>query len=106
MILKTIAGMSTALIDRLRQVAKIEGVSFLILLFIAMPLKYLAGKPLPVRVFGSIHGALFIWFCWALYRAKFKGGLPMRLAVMTFIASLLPFGPFVIDRKLKAETSQ
>lgn len=94
--------MSTQLIDRLRQVAKIEAISFLVLLFIAMPLKYLAGKPLTVRIVGSIHGMLFIWFCWALARAKFRGGLSMRLAAMTFIASLLPFGPFVIDRRLRA----
>lgn len=94
--------MSTLLIDRLRRTAKIEAVSFLVLLFIAMPLKYLAGKPLAVRVVGSIHGILFILFCWALARARFKAGLPMRLAVMTFIASLLPFGPFVIDHKLQA----
>ena len=53
---------------QLRLVALLEGASFLVLLFVAMPLKYLAGMPLAVRIAGSIHGALFIAFVVALYR--------------------------------------
>lgn len=47
---------------RLRIIAFLEGLSFLVLLFIAMPLKYLADMPLAVRIAGSVHGGLFLVF--------------------------------------------
>jgi len=93
--------MSHPSIARLRRVGKIEGISFLVLVFIAMPLKYFAGQPLAVKVVGWIHGVLFVWFCWALAVAFFRGGLSFGLATLALIASLLPFGPFVIDRRLQ-----
>ncbi len=93
--------MSHPSIDRLRRVGKIEGLSFLVLVFVAMPLKYFAGQPLAVKIFGWIHGVLFVWFCWVLAVAFFRGGLSFGLATLAFIASLLPFGPFVIDRRLE-----
>jgi integral membrane protein len=93
--------MSHPSIDRLRRVGKIEGISFLVLVFIAMPLKYSAGQPLGVKIVGWLHGVLFVWFCWVLAVAFFRGGLSFGLATLAFIASLLPFGPFVIDHKLQ-----
>ena len=93
--------MTLSPIDRLRRVGKIEGISFLILLFVAMPLKHLAGQPLAVTIVGWIHGVLVVWFCWALAVAKFRGGLSFKLALLALVASLLPFGPFVIDHKLQ-----
>jgi integral membrane protein len=84
-------------------VALLEGSSFLILLFVAMPLKYLAGMPLAVRVVGSIHGALFIAFLITLYRAASARGWPHRRSVTAFIASILPFGTFVFDVSLRRE---
>lgn len=93
--------MSPTSIDRLRRVGKIEGTSFLVLVFIAMPLKYFADQPLAVTIVGWIHGVLFVWFCWVLAVAFFRGGLSFGLATLAFIASLLPFGPFVIDHKLQ-----
>ena len=53
--------LSTAL-GRLRLMALLEGLSLLVLLFIAMPIKYIGDNPVPVRVVGMIHGALFILF--------------------------------------------
>jgi integral membrane protein len=88
---------------QLRLVALLEGSSFLILLFVAMPLKYLAGMPLAVRVVGSIHGALFIAFVVVLYRAARAGRWPRRRSVAAFVASILPFGTFVFDRSLRRE---
>lgn len=85
----------------LRNAGKIEAVSFLILLGIAMPLKYAAGLPEAVKIAGWIHGLLFILFCLALANAKLKARLPFGLTVLVFVAALLPFGPFVIDKKLK-----
>ncbi len=95
--------MSSSPIERLRRVGIIEGISYLVLVFIAMPLKYFADLPLAVKIFGWIHGVLFIWFCWVLAVAFFRGGLSFGMATVAFIASLLPFGPFVIDRRLQTE---
>src|SRR5215831_14282489 len=87
-------------IQRLRWIAKIEAVSFLILLGIAMPLKYLAGIPLAVKLVGWAHGVLFILFVLALSRAKREARFETRFAALVFVAALLPFGPFVIDGRL------
>ena len=88
---------------QLRVVAFLEGSSFLILLFIAMPLKYLAGLPLAVRVAGSLHGALFLLFLAALYRAGSDRDWPLRRWLVAFVSSILPFGTFVFDRSLRRE---
>ena len=88
---------------QLRLVALLEGSSFLILLFGAMPLKYLAGMPLAVRIVGSIHGALFIAFVVALYRAASARDWPWRRSAAAFVASILPFGTFVFDGSLRRE---
>ena len=61
---------------QLRLVALLEGTSFLVLLFVAMPLKYLAGLPLAVRIVGSLHGLLFLMFLAALLRAGSQRGWP------------------------------
>jgi len=93
---------SVEAIDQLRRVGKLEAVSFLVLLGVAMPLKYLAGLPLAVKVVGWAHGALFIGFVIVLWRAKVRAPLSLAQALAVFVASLLPFGPFVIDRRLDA----
>ncbi len=90
-------------IGRLRLVGILEGVSFLVLLGIAMPLKYLCGQPLAVRIVGLIHGLLFLWFCGVLLNAKDAAGWDLKKAGRVFVAALLPFGPFVIDRGLRRE---
>lgn len=85
-----------------RKIALTEAVSFLVLLGIAMPLKYFAGLPLAVKVVGWIHGVLFVLFCLALLRVLIVARWPLGRAVILFIAALLPFGPFVADRRLRA----
>jgi integral membrane protein len=84
----------------LRRVAFAEGTSFLVLLGIAMPLKHLAGQPLWVTIFGSIHGALFLWVCVALAATRRIGRSIGRMAAVV-MAALLPFGTFVIDAWLR-----
>jgi integral membrane protein len=85
----------------LRRLALIEGVSFLLLLGIAMPLKYLAGMPLAVKVVGWAHGILFVAFCFALLQTMLAMGWSFTRSAAVFVASLLPFGPFVLDRHMK-----
>ena len=90
-------------IGRLRAVAIVEGVSFLVLLGIAMPLKYVWGYPLAVKLVGWAHGVLFILFCFALAQAMRHARWPLTRATGLLVAALLPFGPFVVDRGLRAE---
>ena len=91
---------------QLRLVALLEGTSFLALLFIAMPLKYLAGLPLAVRIVGSVHGVLFLMFMAALYRAGSERGWPPRRWLIAFVSSVVPFGTFMFDRSLRREIAE
>jgi integral membrane protein len=91
---------------QLRLVAFLEGLSFVVLLFIAVPLKHLAAMPLPVRVVGSLHGVLFIAFLVTLFRAANERAWPLRQTAIGLLASLLPFGTFVFDRVLRAEIAK
>lgn len=93
-------------IGRLRAAGLVEGASFLILLGIAMPLKYLAGMPIAVKIVGWIHGVLFILFLIALAQARRAAGWSAAETGIVLIAALLPFGPFVIDRRLRREETR
>jgi integral membrane protein len=85
----------------LRHVAFAEAISYLVLLFVAMPLKYLAGIPIAVMIAGSIHGALFVVFLGALTRVVMAGSLSLGRLVLVFVASLVPFVPFFLDRRMR-----
>ena len=85
----------------LRVVGLAEGVSYLLLLFVAMPLKYLVGVPEPVTAVGWAHGLLFLAYAAAIAHAWWWKGLPLKLAAACALAALLPFGPFIVDRHLK-----
>lgn len=88
-------------IQFLRTIALIEAVSFLILLGVAMPLKYLAHMPGAVKAFGWVHGLLFITFCIALVQTIRVARWPMGRAAKVFVAALLPFGPIVLDSRMR-----
>ena len=90
-------------IGRLRAVGLVEGVSFLLLLGIAMPLKYLAGMPLAVKYTGWAHGVLFVGYCLALLPARDAAGWSWMRTAHAFAMSLLPFGPFLHDGRLRRE---
>jgi integral membrane protein len=90
----------------LRIVALLEGLSFLVLLFVAMPLKYYAGMPLAVRVVGMTHGLLFVLFVGALLRAAVEHAWPFRRSLLAFGAALVPFGTLVFDRSLRSEIAK
>lgn len=88
---------------RLRSVACLEGISYLVLLFGAMPLKYLADWPLGVRVVGSLHGALFLWGGWLVWQGIRVRGKSWRWGWKILGAALLPAGTFFLDRGLRAD---
>ncbi len=79
-------------------IGKIEGYSYLLLLFIAMPLKYLFNTPQYVRPLGSIHGALFVAFIILLAIMFYKVKLPFKNTCLAFLFSLVPFGTFFLKR--------
>lgn len=83
----------------------IEGTSFLLLLFIAMPLKYLADQPLMVTIVGSAHGVLWIAYLAALAHSAWLGKWPFSRLFLGGVASVLPFGPFVFDARVARTAS-
>ena len=91
--------LSTTL-GRLRLSGLLEGWSFVLLLFVAMPLKYFAGQPGAVRVIGMAHGVLFLLYLALALQAHFQYRWPLRRTVGLMLASVVPFGPFIADRRL------
>jgi integral membrane protein len=75
-----------------------EGVSFLVLLLVAMPLKYYAGYPVAVKVAGWIHGLLFIVYIGAVVAAIRPMKWNLWKLIIALIASLIPCGTFILDR--------
>jgi integral membrane protein len=90
-------------LGRLRLVGLAEGVSFLVLLGIAMPLKYLAGWPAAVRVVGLLHGVLFVLFVLAVFEAVGSLRWSAKEVGLALLASLLPFGTLLLDRRLRRQ---
>jgi integral membrane protein len=90
-------------IGRLRVIGFWEGVSFLVLLLIAMPLKYIAGNPEPVSIVGMAHGVLFLLYIWAAIQAALEHDWTWKRTLLVLVASLLPAGPFVIDARILKE---
>lgn len=84
----------------LRHVALAEAVSYLLLVGVAMPLKYLAGQPIAVRIVGMIHGVLFLVLCWALLQAWINR-LPPKRCLAVFALSFVPIAPFFFDKRIK-----
>ena len=93
----------TTPLDRLRVVAFLEGVSFLVLLFVAMPLKYLAGQPEAVRQVGAAHGVLFVLYVLLVTQNALKSRWPLRKVLLALLASLVPLGTFWADKRLFRE---
>ncbi|BBG65732.1 hypothetical protein NNO_1029 [Hydrogenimonas sp.] len=85
-------------LKRFRFVNKVEGYSYLVLLFVAMPLKYIFGFAVATKIFGMIHGILFIWFIYQLVKAALKVPFTKRESIIFFVASLVPFGSFYTDK--------
>ncbi|MEA3521407.1 MAG: DUF3817 domain-containing protein [Campylobacterota bacterium] len=93
-------------IQWLRYSALTEGVSWLLLLFIAMPLKYVWGDPSYVKVIGMAHGVLFILLIALLLQTFMEERIDKKEALKIFIASFLPFGTFFTDKSLREVITQ
>lgn len=92
-------------VGRVRAVGMVEAVSFLVLVFIAVPMKRIfympEGEPVVFWV-GLVHGILFTAYAVVAFWAWRKRHLTGKLLLLAAVASIVPFGPFVIDRRLKA----
>jgi integral membrane protein len=95
--------MNPATIRLLRKTGIAEGISFLVLLLIAMPLKYVYDMPLAVKYTGWAHGFLFVVYVMLAYYAKEVYGWPFKRFLYAFIAAWLPLGTFFFDGRLKWE---
>ena len=82
-------------------IGKIEGYSYLALLLIAMPLKYMADMPLAVRIAGSLHGILFVAFVFYIAKMYFEKRLDMENSIYAFLSSIVPFGTFFLKKLIK-----
>ena len=89
-----------AFLNKLRIMGVIEGLSTLALFGIAMPLKYLADKPMAVTIVGSIHGVLFLALVTMFGIGMKRIPIPLRLTAFGIVGAVVPFGPFVVDRWL------
>lgn len=87
----------------LRRTGIAEGISFLVLLGIAMPLKYLLKQPMAVTIVGWAHGILFVGFLFLAWEYKTDRNKSFKWFVLAFVASIVPTGTFFFDRKLKEE---
>ena len=92
-------------LGRLLAVGHLEAISFLLLVGIAVPLKHIWHLPEAVRIFGMIHGVLFLGFLITIFQAWGDKAITGREAGLSFLASLLPFGPFFLDRRLGVNKS-
>ncbi|MBD1379726.1 DUF3817 domain-containing protein [Metabacillus arenae] len=88
-------------IGRLRVIGILEGISYLVLLGIAMPLKHFMDIPMAVTIAGGLHGGLFVLFVLSTAEVKFRHKWSFLWAIGAVIASVIPFGTFVLDRQLK-----
>jgi integral membrane protein len=98
--MENITELFKTVIGRLRIIGFVEGVSFLVLLFIAMPLKYAFGMPAMVKQVGMMHGVLFILYVLAVVIAKFEKDWSFGKMGLALLVSFIPFGTFWADSKI------
>lgn len=97
--------LNTAL-GRLRAIGLAEGTSFLLLLGVAMPLKYAAGMPMAVKIVGWLHGLLFVLYVAALATAYDAVRWSAMRTLTVFLAALVPGGPFFLDRWMRRQVDE
>ena len=91
--------MSVALIRIFRWTSTLEAISFLVLLGVAMPLKYIWGMPEAVSIIGMAHGVLFVLYLLLAYYVAQELKWSNHTLFIVMICAILPFGPFYAERK-------
>lgn len=75
----------------------------MVLMGIGLPLKYMMGNPIVVRVTGPVHGLFFVWLCYELAGLVFGKGWPVKKAALVFLCALVPTAPFFLDAWLNKQ---
>lgn len=88
------------LISVFRKIALIEGISFLLILFVTMPLKYIWNIPEPTYFVGMVHGVLFVIYVVLAFWVYAAARLKLITLFWILLASIIPFGTFVVDEKI------
>lgn len=87
---------------RLELLGYLEGLSLLLLLFVAVPLKYAAGQPAMVHALGPIHGALFLWYIFQTLSIGVEQRWEFQKTTWkVLVACVIPFGTFYVGRQLR-----
>lgn len=82
---------------------RLEALSYLLLLFVAMPLKYVWDHPEYVRWTGSAHGFLFVLFCILAVIVARKQEWSLKVTALALASAFFPFGPFIFEKKYLSE---
>ncbi|GGE43602.1 DUF3817 domain-containing protein [Psychroflexus planctonicus] len=90
---------NSKIIGIFKVVSYLEAISFLLLLFIAMPLKYVYDLPEYVRIVGMAHGILFVMYIFGAYYLYETLNWKFKILAIFILCSILPFGPFYADKK-------
>tara|TARA_Y200000002_G_scaffold361188_1_gene347055 strand:+ start:407 stop:697 length:291 start_codon:yes stop_codon:yes gene_type:complete len=93
--------MKNITLKHLRMISFIEGVSYLVLIGVGMPLKYGLNLYMPNKILGLLHGVLTIIFCVILFIIWLQKKLSFKWCIGVFIASLFPFLFLIAEKKLK-----
>lgn len=93
-------------VGHLRLISFLEGLSFLLLLGVAMPLKYMFDQPFLVPYAGMTHGVLFLLFIVILVVVCHRQGWGIGMLLLGLLASVLPFAPFVFERYIKNKADE
>jgi integral membrane protein len=80
-------------------IATLEGISLLLLFFVAMPMKYMAGNPSLIRPAGMAHGVLFVAYIIVAFLLKEEKDWSFKKYLIVAVASIIPFGTFYIEWK-------
>jgi integral membrane protein len=89
-----------------RLIGILEGISYVVLLFVAMPLKYFADMPNAVKYVGWAHGALFVLYMLWLLQVWLEYNWKFTKVIFAFVMSIIPFGAFILERKLEKEAAK
>ncbi len=88
-------------LGNLRTLSMVEGISLLLLLFVAMPLKYVAGLPQAVSIVGMIHGLLFMALVIMIFLVGSSRNWTKGFMVFAVLMASLPLGMLILDGRLK-----
>ena len=87
-------------LGRLRIIGFVEGISYLVLLLIAMPLKYIFQLPDAVRLVGMAHGILFVLYGLLVLQVAIENSWKLWETFLALLASIIPLGTFYVDKKI------